>query len=213
MLNSSRYRQLKGRLAKLRKHFLPKNFSPTGSYSDRQLDFARAYRLLAHAEFESFVEEIVWDAVVKKVSSWKNQRKPSDLIVCFLSCYHTDWDNGIDEEVAIPQSPKKHIEAAEKSAEAVIDRAVNQFRNLVDKNHGVREANIKKIVLPVGVRWSELDQTWLNTMDTFGKLRGEVAHKTIGVQQQIDPQTEYQNVQDLIIGFKKLDELIYKMQK
>lgn len=213
MPNSNRYRQLTGRLTKLRKHFLPKVFSPTGVYSDRQLDFARAYRLLAHAEFESFVEDIVWGAAVKKVSSWKNQRKSSDLIVCFLSCYHTDWNNEVDEEVTAIQSPKEHIKAAKESAETVIDRAMNQFRSLVDKNHGVREASIKKIVIPVGVRWSELDQTWLNTVDTFGKLRGEVAHKAIGVQQQIDPQTEHQNVQILIVGFKTLDELIYRMQK
>ena len=37
---------------------LPEKFSPTGDYSDRQLDRARGFRLLAHAEIEAFLEDI-----------------------------------------------------------------------------------------------------------------------------------------------------------
>jgi len=211
--NSKRYQQLASRLAKLRKHFLPKFFSPIGSYTEKQHDFARGYRLLAHAEFESFLEDIVWNAILIKVESWKNHGKPSALIICFLSCYHSDWGSEIDEESIIVQSPKNHIKATEKSHEAVINRAINQFRLVIDKNHGIRESNIRKITTPVGIKLAELDQTWLNTVDTFGKLRGEVAHKAVGIQQRIDPQTEYQNVVDLLVGFKKLDELVRSAQK
>ena len=50
-------------------------------------------------------------------------------------------------------------------------------------------------------------------MDTFGKSRGEVAHKAIGVQQQIDPYTEYNNIQYLLTGLRTLDELVRLQSK
>jgi len=211
--NSKRYHQLSSRLSILKNHFLPKQFSPTGTYSRKQLDLARGYRLLAHAEVEAFIEDIAWDALLKKVALWKSKRKASDLIICFLSCYHSGWGTGFDEEGLSPQSSKAHTKAAEEAAESVVDIAVGQFRELVSKNHGVREINLRRVVLPIGVRISGLDQSWINTMDTFGKLRGEVAHKAVGVQQQIDPYTEYQNVQYLLTGLKTLDELVRLQSK
>ena len=41
---SARFKQLRTRLAELREHLLPKSFSLTGDYTDRELDRARGYR-------------------------------------------------------------------------------------------------------------------------------------------------------------------------
>ena len=145
MSNSKRYHQLFSRLLKIKTHFLPKQFSPTGTYSQRQLDLARGYRLLAHAEVEAFIEDIAWDALIKKVALWKNKRKSSDLIICFLSCYHSGWGKEADDEGLSPQSSKAHTKATEEAAESVVDIAVNQFRDMVGKNHGVREVNLRVV--------------------------------------------------------------------
>jgi hypothetical protein len=52
---------------------------------------------------------------------------------------------------------------------------------------GVKVKDLKKLILPIGVRISDLDATWITNLDNFGKLRGDVAHKTVGVLQPIDP--------------------------
>ena len=57
MPRSIRFRQIQSRCRDLRRHCLPSVFSATGDYSQRALDRARGYRLLVHAEIESFVEE------------------------------------------------------------------------------------------------------------------------------------------------------------
>lgn len=61
------------------------------------------------------------------------------------------------------------------------------------------------------MRKDELDQLWLTNLDEFGKRRGDVAHKAIKAQQQIDPKSELQVVEDLVKGLRELDELIAKL--
>ena len=55
---SKRFRILEQELKKLRKYFLPHQFDSLGNYRERQIALATAYRVLAHAEFESYLEDI-----------------------------------------------------------------------------------------------------------------------------------------------------------
>jgi hypothetical protein len=86
--------------------------------------------------------------------------------------------------------------------------ALSQYRILHDKNNGVKEENLLRLILPVGIRRDDLDALWITNLNEFGRKRGEVAHRAVGAQQQIDPQTEWQVVKDLLIGLEKLDKLI-----
>ena len=58
----------------------------------------------------------------------------------------------------------------------IIDQAQTQFIQNLQNNHGVREKNLKTLILPTGVELSDLDSTWIADLDDFGKQRGEVAH-------------------------------------
>ena len=58
MSSSSRFRTLTKELNRLERQFLPK-INPTGIYSDRQLALTIAYRVLAHAEIEAYLEDRV----------------------------------------------------------------------------------------------------------------------------------------------------------
>jgi hypothetical protein len=66
------------------------------------------------------------------------------------------------------------------------------------QNHGVKQSDIMKLLLPIGFRPSDLDAVFVATLDSFGANRGEVAHTSIKTQQQIDPQTELNTVSRLI---------------
>lgn len=156
MAVSIRYKQLRARVAELKKHLLPNRFSPTGDYTDRQMDRARGYRILVHAEIESYIED---------------------------------------------------------SVNEIIDLAQTQFIKIVKENHGVRENNLKSLILPIGVDISELDHTWLTGLDNFGSLRGEIAHNAKRTTDQINPKDEYNNVLALLEGLKSLDTLILKQKQ
>jgi hypothetical protein len=203
---SARFKELKKRLRELRNHMLPAKFSPTGDYSNRQLDRARGYRLLVHAEIEAFIEDVTFEAATKGVSDWSHGKGVSDCLFCLIVNYHHGFKvEGIDDDSPFPATsrPKPKDEMKE-----VVDVAIKQYRKIQDDNHGVREENLLRLILPIGVRKDDLDALWITNLNEFGKRRGDVAHKAVKAQQQIDPRNEFQGVEDLLVGLKRLDELI-----
>lgn len=213
MPNSQRFREVKRRLYELRRHFLPKRFSPTGTYTQRQLDLTRAYRLLAHAEIESFIEDISRETVIAKIREWKSSRKASDLIICFLASYHSGWNEKTEGELFQTLITSGTAAKERTTAEEAVDAAVNQFLNQIRNNHGVRQKDLKQMLLPLGVRFSELDPNWITNLDDFGKQRGDIAHNSVSVARIIDPQTELQRINELLVGLRKLDEIVVKIIK
>jgi hypothetical protein len=195
MAMSPRFRELRQRLTGLRKHMLPISFSPTGDYSDRQLDRARGYRLLVHAEIEAFIEDITLATAKAAVSDWANNQKPSGVILCLLAHYHHGFNIGSGE--LFPSASRPTTKEAIKE---IIQNALKQYITLHDRNHGIREDNFNKLVLPIGIRRDDLDPTWLTNLDQYGRRRGDIAHKAVKAQQQIDPRAELQDVNALVVA-------------
>lgn len=176
--------------------------------TDRQLDRARGYRLLVHAEIESYLEDISKDVVTNAIRDWKRTGKPSYVLVAFLASYHSSWNLGDimkNEEIIQISKSRKNIR---DSVNDVIDIAQRQFIQKIMDNHGVKERNLKTLILPVGIDISKLDSTWLTNLDNFGGLRGEVAHMTKRATTQINPQDEYNTVKALLVGLEDLDRRI-----
>ena len=78
---------------------------------------------------------------------------------------------------------------------------------------GVRRANILKLLLPVGIRESEIDQSWLQKIDAFGQSRGSIAHSPRGrVRHPVDPKSEFDTVSDIIDGIRVIDQKLEQMR-
>lgn len=212
MAVSDRFKELSSRVGELRKHMLPRKFSPTGNYNDRELDRARGYRLLVHAEFESYLEDISKDVVTKAISKWKNDKTPSTILIAFLALYHSSWnvnDEVTNNEIIEIAKSRKNKDSVEK----IIDLAQSQFSQKVRDIHGIKEKNFKTLILPTGIDLCDIDGTWLTNLDNFGKLRGEVAHNTKRATGQINPQDEHNRVKLLLIGLEQLDRQISEIQQ
>lgn len=205
---STRFREMRARLTELRHHMLPASFSATGDYSDRQLDRTRGYRVLVHAEIESYLEDIAREAVTRAIRDWKQNKAPSTILLAFLAAYHSGWNTNDERENEEIVRLAKGRSRVKDSINEVIDIAQKQFISNVRDNHGVKEKNFKRLILPLGVEIEELDGTWLTNLDNFGASRGETAHKTKRATGQINPKDEYANVKKLLKGLKELDEKI-----
>ncbi len=79
MNRSERYRKLVKELQVLRHHLLPEEFDPTGNYSPEILTRASMFRVLAHAEIESYIEERSWETAIAAVSSWQEKKGQVEL--------------------------------------------------------------------------------------------------------------------------------------
>ena len=204
MPTSDRFIVLEQELNKLRDQFLPEAFDPTGSYSEQQLALTIAYRVLAHAEIEAYIEDRVWDATRYAKQCWDDQGQCTRTLLCLLAFS--------GEKMNLPPdtlTPVRASRAAEINRK--VDLAVNAFWRVVDKNHGLKEANLLSLLLPIGIDSNDLDPAMLATMNAFGEGRGFFAHcsaSSYRTQQPPDPATELQTIQQIAADLRNLDQLI-----
>jgi hypothetical protein len=182
---------------------LPSSFDPTGSYSLRQFDRARGYRLLAHAEIEACLEDLAIGHLNDAFDAWMVDRRPRTCLIALLA-YH---EGNLGE---IPTTISGTGTSATPLRSRMRDARDQYIRWVRTQNHGIREANILRLLLPVGIMESDLDQAWLQQIDAFGSARGDTAHQALRTQQPPDPSNEYQTVRGIVAGMRKVDRLLSK---
>ncbi|MBV8044506.1 HEPN domain-containing protein [Pluralibacter sp.] len=213
MAESERFTALQERLGELRRHLLPAEFSPIGEYESMQLDMAKGYRLLTHAEFESYLEDISKGTVLYALQQWNRNKVPSMTIVSFLAAYHSCWSVG-DE-----QSNQELIDLSrartnpKDSLSEIMNIASKQFINKISSNHGIKAKNFKSLILPTGVDIDELEPQMLPKLDSFGSKRGEIAHLSAKVNQQINPKDELDDVNFILDCFRELDQKLVMIKE
>lgn len=197
MPNSKRFKQLQSRINDITKHLLPKT-KLSGNYTKEEQDKIRGYLLLIHAEIESFFEERVESKVNTAFRKWQIKRQKSNILLSVMAFRN-------DEISYAPFRNNKDIEAR-------IEKAKNSFTHFIRvQNHGIKEENILNLLLPLGIEESQIDNTWLSTMENFGKSRGRLAHSTAKTQQPLDPITEQATINLIMTEIEKIDLLINKL--
>ena len=208
MPESDKFITLKTQLDRLKDEFLPE-ISPTGSYSESQLSRTAAYRVLAHAEIESYLEERAWTIVIDAKKAWETG-KTTRTLICLLGFSDLTMDKPPDT-LKKPSNVKqdnhdKRLEITEK-----INSAIKSFKKVIDNNHGLKEKNILALLLPIGIDSDDLDPAWLADMNTFGEKRGLVAHTSATSYMTIqtpDPANELNTVTQIKNELLRIDELI-----
>lgn len=211
MATTLRFKQLIAELRRLRSHFLPYKWEPTGSYSERKFDRARAYRILVHAEIEFYIENLLLDTVEQKYQAWKVAKSPSYIMTCLVIASKMEWQDVETETLELKPLDLKQIKIRrdDDSIHGIIERAVIRYRDIVKDNNGIKTVDLKRLLMPVGIAMSDLDPTWLNNMNSFGGQRGFIAHTSrLGVKNVLDPKTEKDTVDNLLKGLKDLDTMI-----
>ena len=196
MAGSQEFRTMRTRIRQLRNHFLPKRFDPTGSYSERQIDRARAFRLLVHAEIESYLELISFKTANKAYDAWQAQGIVTVPLISMLAY----------TETALGKVPEIKPDTAKTDLQTRIEKSRNSLTSYSQaRNNGIRERDILRLLLPVGIREADLDSIWLSTIDSFGKDRGETAHQSNRVSNPPDPKNEFDKVEQIVKGLTGID--------
>lgn len=208
MPESDKFITLRTQLNRLKDEFLPE-ISPTSSYSESQLSRTAAYRVLAHAEIESYLEERAWTVVIDAKRAWDTTGKTTRTLICLLGFSDLTMDKPPDTLNRTRGNPDDHDKRLKISKKIAL--SVNSFRKVIDNNHGVKEKNILALLLPIGIDTDDLDPAWLATMNTFGQKRGLVAHKSATSYMTIqtpDPANELNTVTQITDELLRIDELI-----
>lgn len=175
----------------LARNFVPE-ISPVGMYQPEEFDRTRAFVVLAHAEIEMFLERFCLAVLNRAHSQWLLDGRPRTALMAVLAFSRPE---------PVPSS-KPH---GQSSLLVAVDRARVDYGNRVFNNHGIRGGDVLSLVLPIGVRESELSSAWLIDMDTFGAQRGAVAHQSAAVQTPPDPRDTLDLVDRVLMGLWRLD--------
>ncbi|MGO9138348.1 MAG: HEPN domain-containing protein [Syntrophales bacterium] len=186
------YKNLRKRILKLRKQLL--DFQPGDSYLPKNQDELRAFKLLVHAEIESYIENAVLEVWNKCNNEWKTNKRVITPLA-FLIMYSPSKFEANDQQL---------------TKETRIAQILTSFKASITNNNGIKKRNILQLVVPLGIGYLNIDQTWLATIDSYGSSRGDVAHNSFSVQQQLDRNDELKNLDLVLKGIKKMD---IKLQK
>jgi hypothetical protein len=166
---SAEYHALKRECDRLERIYL----DPYKDYDGRRVSTHRtsaaAFRVLACAAIEYYLEVRCEEVALRKFAAWRTStpRVPSLTIIgllAFSGREHKDADESVS--------------TASTQLVTCVERAKNVYIAFVKtKNHGIREKNLSLLLLPLGIEASAIDPLWLIEMDQFGKDRGDVAHK------------------------------------
>ncbi|MEU3294571.1 HEPN domain-containing protein [Streptomyces longwoodensis] len=201
-MTSLRFQELETRITELEKHLIPSPFDPTGSYDDVVYEHTRAFRVLVHAEFEAFIEDRVIEVVNTAFSRWEYSGVISTSLLSVVA--YKESMHAIPESLSDASQKKKYPDL-----KARVEAAKNEFNRYVrTKNHGIKEKNILRLLMPIGVTEDEIDPVWLNLTETWATARGEVAHSSAKMQVRPDPQNEVKTVRQLLSGFRDVDILM-----
>lgn len=203
-------RKMLDRVKELRRHMLPRMFSPVGAYALRWHDRAAGYRLLVHAEIQSCVESMARDALLRCISAAESNKIGLSTEWLFACYEDTDgFERRRLNQDTLRSVQHRHIPDLANLGGVVKERA-NKFRTkVINRNNGIRKPNLLQLLLPVGVSLSTiqsaLDGSWLQKIDEFGEERGKTAHRSGAINQLVDPRTEYEVVQEIVRGLHLVD--------
>lgn len=210
MPNTQEYRTLRKRINELRRHFLPATFSPTGDYSERQLDRARGFKLLTHAEIESYLESIAKTASIDAIRAYSDRSIKSTILISMLASYHSSWSSHDDKfNLALIERSKNR--KSSDSINQLINAAGTQFQRVISDNNGIKRKSFISLFVSIGVELDDVDETLLSDLEEYGKQRGNIAHNSIQASRAIDPRGEFQLASSLVDLIKPVDEIVYNL--
>ena len=129
---------------------------PLEQSSNDQQDIIKSYILLCHAEFEKYFEDIACEIIKKAKEKYDLNNETSVPLLHLALMLRKDFIN--------------------EDATTRLDKLYSNYRALVEKNHGIKKTNIDEMFAPLGMPISGMSITYVESLDSFGKKRGQIAH-------------------------------------
>lgn len=195
------FAHLEARLTDLRVKFLdvqinaetanPTTFSP-------DLDSIAAFRLLMHAEIEDFLERKAKENLDRINSQLVGSATGSSRAFPELFYIATVTNRPLD--------PAHAFDAA--ALKGHITSMIGTARGIIKENNGIKEGSFNTLSVFAGKTADEIDSTLSASLNSYGKIRGDVAHQSIRHSSTINaPSAEFASAKDLVEGLASYFDL------
>jgi len=189
------YLKLEGRVTDLTAKFMADQLAaeianPTSFTPD--LDCLAAFRLLVHAEVEEFLEEKAKENLHKiglacKAAGYDLWSKSEFFALALILGYRLD--------ITTPFSRSDFL-----SQIAALLKTAGEW---IGNNNGIKASSFYQLSIFAGKTAEELDSSLAATLTSYGKNRGDVAHKSITRVANLQaPSTEKKAAIDILVGLR-----------
>lgn len=155
---------------------------------------ALGFRLLASAHLEEYVESRCENAAAACLEAHK-QGKRTRASMCLLI-----WHSTYRVSKPIPLEPSDFDDRDE------VDAARAKYSRLVRGIHGIDGSKLRELVIPLGLRDTDLDQGMLDQLNIVAGERNRAAHISVNrAKLQREPIEEWKILNQLMQHLIKLD--------
>lgn len=195
-MSTVQYDHLLKRFEILKTVFLPESFSPTGDYDDDVFEKARAYKALTHAELEYYFEQIGMTIAKNAYKAWETCGTVSKALIALTTYYSGQYASIPDQKAGNNSDVGLFVR---------VNKAFTEYcRNVNAENNGIKEKNLLKLFLPIGIEINEIPDDLLIASNNYGVARGEIVHTT-KTKQNLTPEDALAAAEDILAQVKIFD--------
>ena len=163
--------------------------------------------MACHAEFEQYFEDAAVEVLDNAHSAWLRDNMPRTPLLALLAFSPAATKAPPSEKAGGPSFLRTSIQDAR-------DR---HYRYARFDNHGISEKYLLALLLPAGIKESDLGGAWLQEVSNLAQMRGQVAHHssvpTVYAEAPISLSDAMTAVKGVLAGVERLDARLLKLMQ
>ena len=191
----------------LRNHLIPRTFRADGLYPERVFTRTISFRVLCHAAIEQYFEDRVIEVATTASRACLEHRVLSRSATSLVAFSTVDFSAPPDTLSPPNENHASRWPEVVDIRERVRKAASVFIADVKNQNHGIREKNLMRMLLPVGLERSEIDPAVVTELDEYGKTRGQFAHSNVKnhVTHRPNPKHEWEKAKYLSAAIRSFD--------
>jgi hypothetical protein len=195
---SDRYQRLSARIETLRGTFIA-DLEVTEAVVGAQYDRLCAYLVLCHAEFEQYLEDSSVEVLARAHSAWLKDEFPRVPLLSLLAC----------SPLSVKPPPAEKSGGESFLRLGIQDARSRHYQYAKFENHGISEKYLLALLLPAGIKETDLGGAWLQHVADLAQMRGQVAHHSsvpaLYAESPISLSDALTAVGEVLAGIERLD--------
>jgi hypothetical protein len=185
---------LKNHLYELKKWLIVEKDDYT-KYTPEDQTKAVAFRLLASADLEEAIEGICEDTAIGAIDRFKKGKLTATAHALIV------WSISKNLSRAIPLTPAEVMTCLDRA-----DVALASYTQSIARNHGMSGRDLKSLVIPLGIKDSDISEQLIDLLQTISSQRNPASHgRATRARSMTEPITEWNVIQKVLPLLETLD--------
>lgn len=169
-----------------------------------EIEFARAFCVMCHAEIEAYFEHLALKKAHSAFNKWDKYKKSSRCLMFLLLSY--SFEINLKKRAL----PKTVNDLGQRKTQfelllATSPQVKKSFEDAIDKNHGIKEKHLRTLFGSLGYDFSKMDTILLSDLNSWADDRGQYAH---GKPKPFNPIDELNRVKRVFLCLEKFSNQI-----